>query len=1018
VRPRALVVGSGAATAVLLSTMLAPSASAATARPSFERVPLGSVRTYTPLTSRPDHKVTVSLVLGAPSVTEREHAGGRKLSSAERASARRQVEASQTSVRAAAIRDGATVVHDLTDAVNAVTVRVPESAVATLAATPGVDRVIPTRLVKPSNQAADLFTGVGTAWDAYGGTGTGVKVAVIDTGIDYFHADFAGSGNPADFANNDGTVIEPGTFPTAKVVAGYDLVGDAYDASSTDPSKLVPHPDPDPLDCQGHGTHVSGTAAGFGVAGGRTYHGPYTNAALSGSTFDIGPGAAPNALLMAYRVFGCDGSATDADVAAAIDRAVADGADVINMSLGETFGYADSLDTIASDNASLAGTMVVASAGNEGPSAMMTGSPGAASRALAVAAVDGSRPDYPGATIDSTPPVTGLVANGVDVSAAITAPVVVLSDGAGGIGLGCDASEYTNVPAGAIVVTQRGVCARVDRATNGQAAGAAAVIMVNNGSGLPPFEGPIPGVTIPFIGVSSTGGPTLAAIDGQTHTISSAGAIANPDYRAPASFTSAGPRGDDNALKPDVAAPGVSILSAAVGTGAGGEYLSGTSMASPHTAGIAALVAERHPTWTPEQLKAAIMTTATADPADLVGYDPTRLGAGLVQPRRAIDTAVLATTEGGLGTLSFGYRTIREDFRQTRTVTLTNTGTSAVTYRLTASGVGDALGSSVSIRPSRVTVRPGRTEQVRVTMSLSKAAVAALPGAEASDGGDLVSVRGAIVATPTSSGSGVYALRVPYLLVPRGLSDIRGDSSVELRRGTGTWKVTNEGRHAGAADLYALGTTDPRDAPGPTDLRALGTQVLPGEVLGGAADDRTLVFAVNTWQKWGNPGENEVDVAIDRDGDGTPDAFVVGVDLGLVSTGSPNGIYISLILDGSGAIVDAWNAVAPMNGSTMLLPVLASEIGLSDGSGSFSYSAAAISVVGRGTPDAMDGAGTFDAFAPAQSSGDYLPLAPKERANVILSASGNVAGWLAVSFDDATGAPQADVVRARTARHR
>ncbi len=715
---------------------------------------------------------------------------------------------------------------------------------------------------------------------------------------------------------------------------------------------------------------------------------------------------------MAYRVFGCDGSANDSDVAAGIDRAVKDGADVINMSLGSAFGYGDTLDAIAADNAALAGTMVVASAGNEGPSAMMTGSPGTASRALSVAAMDGSRPSYPGAQIDSNPVVSGLVANGVDVSAGITGPVAVLGAGSGGgIGLGCDPAEYAGIPAGAIVITQRGVCARVDRATNGQAAGAAAVIMVNNAAGLPPFEGTIPGVTIPFIGVSNTAAATLAALDGQTHTITSAGTIANPGYRAAASFTSAGPRSGDNVLKPEIAAPGVSIFSTAVGTGTGGEYLSGTSMASPHTAGIAALVAQRNPTWTPEQIKAAMMTTATAD---VVDYDPTRLGAGLVQPRRAIDTKVLATTEGGLGSLSYKYQPIKNDFKETKTIQLSNTGSAAVTYDLAASPFGDSLGTDISIRPSSVTVKPGKTEKVKVTMTLSPSAVAALPSAEASDGGDLVSVKGAIVATPRSAGAGVYSLRVPYLLVPRGLSDVRVDSSATIKGGSDKVKVDNRGRHAATADFYALGATDGRDTPGAADLRALGVQVLPGEVLGGAADDRSLIFAVSTWGKWGNPGENEIDVAIDRDDDGVPDAYIIGVDLGLLIDGSPEGIFVALVLDGAGNIVDVWNTVAPMNSSTALLPVLASEIGLSDGAGDFTYSAA--SYTATGSEDVIDAVGSFDAYDPAQSTGEYVPLAPRDRTEVTLTADSNVPGWLVVSFDDEGGADQADIIKAKVRR--
>src|SRR5439155_6321875 len=159
---------------------------------------------------------------------------------------------------------------------------------------------------------------------------------------------------------------------------------DAYNGSNT------PVPDPNPLDCAGHGSHVAGTAAGFGVlTTGATYSGAYNATTISGNTWNVGPGVAPQADLYAYRVFGCSGSTNV--VTDAINQAVIDGMDVINMSLGSPFGDATSPDAVASNNASLAGTVVVASAGNSGPNPEITGSPASADRALSVAALDASQ---------------------------------------------------------------------------------------------------------------------------------------------------------------------------------------------------------------------------------------------------------------------------------------------------------------------------------------------------------------------------------------------------------------------------------------------------------------------------------------------------------------------------------------------------------------------------------------------------------------------------------------------------
>src|SRR5262249_54492188 len=160
----------------------------------------------------------------------------------------------------------------------------------------------------------------------------------------------------------------------------------------------------------------------------------------------------------------------------------------------------------------------------------------------------------------------------------------------------------------------------------GEKAGAKAVVMVNTATSLPPYEGPITSnpddgepfnVTIPFFGVSSSDASKWLAADGGTAALAAA-TINNPGYLAPASFTSGGARNGDSWLKPEVTAPGVSIFSAGMGTGNSFAVLSGTSMAAPHTTGMAALVRQAHPTWNQVKfLKAAIENTA--DPSKVAG---------------------------------------------------------------------------------------------------------------------------------------------------------------------------------------------------------------------------------------------------------------------------------------------------------------------------------------------------------------------------------------------------------------
>ncbi len=307
------------------------------------------------------------------------------------------VEASQLSLLTRLDQFGAEEIFRVQRVYNGIAVSIDQGQIGALLALPGVAGVHELTPMAPDHTRSVPSVHAPAAWTGIGGEpviGTGVTIAIIDTGIDYLHANFDGTGN---YAGNDSEVIgDVSGFPGPKVVAGYDFAGDAYDADPENPSyNPFPQPDPDPMDCYGHGTHVAGTAAGVGISADFTpasYDGPFDETTFS-EVFRIGPGIAPAAKLIALKVFGCQGSSNL--TARAIEWAVdpnqdgdfSDHVDVINMSLGSSYGSLTDPTVIASDNAAQIGVIVVASAGNAGDVYYVTGSPAVSTQAIGVAAI-------------------------------------------------------------------------------------------------------------------------------------------------------------------------------------------------------------------------------------------------------------------------------------------------------------------------------------------------------------------------------------------------------------------------------------------------------------------------------------------------------------------------------------------------------------------------------------------------------------------------------------------------------
>jgi len=794
-----------------------------------------------------------------------------------------------------------------------------------------------------------------------------------------------------------------------KVKGGIDLAGDAYDAS--DPTS-VPQPDPNPLDCNGHGTHVAGTLAGFGItAAGETYAGPYDTAAYA-QGFTVGPGVAPKADLYAVKIFGCGANATTDLVVDGIDWAIDNGMNVINMSLGEDFGTAQDADEIAAANAARAGIVVVAASGNSGPIPYITSSPGGAAAAISVAAMD-SNASYPGAQVSlNTGNVELQDSNGAQVPPG-PLPVVVLRNADGSISLGCDESQYVDSQiAGKLVVTLRGTCPMIDRVEYGQAHGAAGVVMINDAAGYPIYVGALAGVTIPFFGALPTDATALAAAAGANSL--TANSIPNATYRTAASFSSQGPRFGDSLLKPNVTGPGVSINSAGMGTGNGGLVESGTSMATPHVAGVAALAVQAHPGWDERDVSAAVVETA--DPSGLTDYTPSIEGAGVVQAVAAADTdaVVLADTRGGAHAVSFGFDEFQDEYRSQRRLMVVNNGNTPIVFNVSATPTS-AVQHTVRISDLSVSVPPHGSTPLEVSLSVPAASVGGVHDSFGNTVFDEVS--GYLTFTPADpSMNGGVTLHVPYYLVPRARSNVLAFLTqwLSVSHPEGEVQVANVmGGVTGYADFFEWGLSGPPQGMEYYDTRAVGVESIPGADPANPTGDPELIFAINTYSRFSSPEAGEFDVLIDVNGDGKPDYDVVGVDYGLLTTGTFSGQYASVVYDlNTQTVTAAYLADAPTGGSTVLLPVYAKDLGLTTSSPPITYTETTTNLFDSSS-ESLPGSASFNPFAPAISSGFYVTLPPNTHSAVPVALNRSqwqrtpAKGLMVVVEDNHSGAPQA-----------
>ena len=852
---------------------------------------------------------------------------------------------------------------------NAIAVSIDASRLRAIADLPGIRSIRP--LVNYQLDLSETVPYIGAAAvQAAGVDGTGVRVAVIDSGIDYTHAFFGGPGTAAAYTAAYGTTTSDprntttdGLFPTAKVIGGTDFVGEVW--PTPDPARCGLNPngtpraciigDPDPIDC-------GPAAIGAPCAGS---HGSHVADIIGGNDGGSHKGVAPGASLYAVKVCSavstsCSGLAMLLGMDFALDPDgdgdMSDAVDVVNMSIGSPYGQAEQDTSEAAANLVRAGVVVACSAGNSADRPYIAGAPGSTPEVISTAQTQvPSATVYP-LVITSPANIAGTYTNTATsdwapIGAGFTNTAVAF------VGRGCPDGSPAPVPAGGdpyladpfgkVALIDRGVCSislKVDRAAK---AGAVGVLigLVAAGDAVPfAFGGGdtfVPTLTITQstsnLIKANIAAPVLATVSPAT-AISLAGSMVSTSSR--------GPNISQQAIKPDIGAPGASV-SANAGSGTGATVFGGTSGASPMLAGSSALLVQKYPTRSPLEIKSVLMNTAernvTINPATQPGVlaPITRIGGGEVRVNRAADSTTAAWEEGGTGgSLSFGYLQATTPKNLNKTVRVRNYAATARTYSITPSFryADDAASGAVTLSAPASIVVPGNgsaTFKVQMSVDPTKLPVWTLNGGNrGGDGFRLQSVEfdGYIDVADATDGAHLAWHILPH----RSAAVTPAAHDVTLVGGTGTLDLSNaSGVVDGRLDVFSLlGTSgkipkkflpDPGEDFEIVDLRAVGSRLVS---IGGGAFG--VQFAINTFGTRAHPNyPAEFDVYIDNNRDGNPDFIVFNRENGTFASTGQNVTAVFNIATGVTSIFFFTDADLD-SGSAILTAPLA-NLGLTPG---------------------------------------------------------------------------------------
>jgi subtilisin family serine protease len=812
-----------------------------------------------------------------------------------------------------------------------------------IAVRPVADQVLSD--VDPTTAVTNAYVGI-TSVQNNGYTGQGIKVAMLDTGIDYTHYNLGGSGNVSDYTAAKAVAAgtpPPALFPTTKVIGGYDFTGEVW------PNGPLA-PDANPIDLNGHGTLTSD------ILGGRSLDGLHV-------------GAAPGTQLYAVKICSsvsssCSGVAILEGLDFALDPTnsgtLNNPVDIISLSVGGPFGQRESDECEAFTDIVNFGVVSVIAAGNSGDIPYILSSPGSTPEVITLGATSSVTATGVPLVINSPASIAGTYSNTATltfapISSTVTANIVY-------VGRACPASGSTPAdpllanPSGKIALVDRGSCAvslKIDYVANNGAVGVLVGLVA-------------PGDAVTFSnGGGSNFPPTLVITQSNASVIK--GALASSAVNGTispnnaislasniASYSSRGPNYSYNMLKPDMSAPGT-MTAALLGSGNGQTTESGTSFATPITGGSAALLLSKNHALGPLDVKALLLENT--EPQVFLNSATTPgalapmswMGAGELRADRALASSTSVWDSSNPLAVSISFGTYRLNVPQTykKKIVVKNYSASARTYTInnTYRDAPNVTGVTLSV-PTSISVPANSAASFTMSLTVTPASLPVWTLNGGTQGSNGALLNGVEYAGYLTLAAGPDSVHIPWHILPHKAANVTpASTSVALGGNPVSLSVTNtSGAVGGLVSVFSLTGTGVQfpasvlPAPGSDyaviNLQAVGIR----PVCLDSACDFGVQFAITTFGQRSHPDvPAEFDVLIDINNDGVADLDVFNADIGQETTGTisgQNGVFVADLAAGTAsgpyfytiADLDSANAIF-----TVPLSVLQTQGGLALG---------------------------------------------------------------------------------------